>query len=175
MFHLDCWKQTCEKGPAAHASSERDQRGRQRENFISCPNCRGRGHAIACWRYMDPNISTQVLPTGRHQTSSTDAQAPNLLDQVVTWEPSGVARPLQPISQRDTSPQTSSRGRLAEGISAAFRAITGSRAQSPVRNELQQMLLGPPQQSPSLHSLGRHLECRHFYQVCQSQHSSRRC
>ena len=55
----------------------------------------GRGHAISCWRYPDPNIST-------HHMSSDDGrllQVPNLLDLAPTDVDveDEAARPTPPV------------------------------------------------------------------------------
>ena len=62
MFHYACWTQTVAAGPA-----------RNQERVATCPNCRGRGHVISCWHYMDTSIVTQFNP-------ATGQEAPNMLE-----------------------------------------------------------------------------------------------
>ena len=52
MFHYRCWAAAVEAGPS-----------REQERTATCPNCRGRGHVISCWHYLDTSISTQINPT----------------------------------------------------------------------------------------------------------------
>ena len=52
MFHYQCWVSAVVAGP------RRDVQ----ERVATCPICRGRGHAIACWSYMDMSITTQTHP-----------------------------------------------------------------------------------------------------------------
>ena len=62
MFHYRCWASAVEAGP-----------NRNQERTATCPNCRGRGHVISCWHYMDTSISTQI-------DHNTGMEAPNLLN-----------------------------------------------------------------------------------------------
>ena len=61
MFHYRCWAAAVEAGPS-----------RYQERVATCPNCRGRGHVISCWHYMDTSIATQINP-------ATGIEIPNLL------------------------------------------------------------------------------------------------
>ena len=62
MFHYRCWAAAVEAGPS-----------REQERTATCPNCRGRGHVISCWHYLDTSISTQINP-------SSGLEVPNLLN-----------------------------------------------------------------------------------------------
>ena len=62
MFHYRCWAAAVEAGPS-----------REQERTATCPNCRGRGHVISCWHYLDTSISAQINP-------NTGLEVPNLLN-----------------------------------------------------------------------------------------------
>ena len=52
---------------------------------IKFPNCRGHGHAIACWNYTDTSITTQFDPR-------TVSEAPNLLETAAPRTPRTLPR-----------------------------------------------------------------------------------
>eukprot|EP00969_Alexandrium_andersonii_P207505 9167252-Alexandrium_andersonii.AAC.1 len=55
----------------------------------SCPNCRGIGNKIAIWRYMDPDLVTQLSPDGTravHNLLDPDAEQPAFADRVPAAE-----------------------------------------------------------------------------------------
>ena len=89
MFHLNCWRSACGMGP----SVPEDRRARG--HTVTCPNCRGRGHAIACWHWIDPAIITQVDPVSREQV-------PNIIQQQIAADEQ--ATPLVPTVSQDMEP-----------------------------------------------------------------------
>jgi len=74
MFHYRCWAAAIAAGP-----------GPNQERAVTCPNCRGRGHVIACWNYMDTSITTQFNP-------QTGQEAPNHLGESEPQTPRGPVR-----------------------------------------------------------------------------------
>ena len=50
MFHYQCWASAVAAGPRQDAH----------ERVATCPNCQGRGHAIACLNYMGTSVLTQT-------------------------------------------------------------------------------------------------------------------
>ena len=85
MFHYACWTQTVATGPAMN-----------QERVDTCPNCRGRGHVIYCWHYMDTSIAIHISP-------ATGREAPYLLD---TFGASPVSAALAVIVSAQIPSQT---------------------------------------------------------------------
>ena len=52
MLHYRCWTAAVAAGPLHE----------RQEHVATCPNCRGRGHVISCWNYMDTAVTTQIHP-----------------------------------------------------------------------------------------------------------------
>ena len=91
MFHYSCWTQAVAAGPA-----------RNQERVATCPNCRGRGHVISCWHYMDTSITTQYNP-------ATGREAPNLMNPTRT-------EPVPAFPAVSAAPQTPRQSRVPKAM-----------------------------------------------------------
>ena len=72
MSHAGCWANIMQNTPESATGAEDPE----------CPNCRGPGHTIAIWSFIDPTVMTQWVGEEQapnelqHETSLTEQLAP---------------------------------------------------------------------------------------------------
>ena len=93
LFHKDCWWRQVES--ATRHAAEHGHYPNQ-EAVPTCPNCRGRGHVISCWHFMDRSLRTQYILPGQQAPNllnPEEAEAPRPAPQVEATRPTPVAAP----------------------------------------------------------------------------------